>query len=771
MHIKEKIYYGIIQKIDLYPIFLFFLTIILRTIFTNKLFTATAITGADEIGTIASAAYFAGYDWSGVISNTLYYGFGYSMLLAPVFMLFKNPTTIHHMLLLSNNILIALSGVIAYAILIKFFKMSKQKLAMLIACMTILYFPLSFGGNTLLNECMLQLLVWIGIYLLLLLNQSEKGIRKNVYTILLNLLLFYSLLVHSRSMVFIAAIVFTIAVIFLITRKSIVNPYIFYPVLAAGYFLSKICIKLVQNGLWLADSNTPLTNSTESAILSLMENIKYLFTYDGIKLYLFELAGQIYAMTILTYGIFAVSCVTITLFLRYYWKKRDICNKNNYYTNGAIIILFSVSGLVATLLLSSLTALDGLQKTWSNNLPSKAFLYYRYWSIYLTAIVMIGGYFLYRYRKLASKIILTSLILILSIIFVFNGYIGFRYNGQNIFSSGVYWAFASIGFWDTESGAMMTETSYFKLSLILLFVFAILCMSLLKKKLHLGYALVCLVMFINYAYGTCHFSIKISDALYEDFGEMVKIVDDSGYDSHYIYTSDNFSKYHLWLQYLFPRYLITNGIETEGNAIVITDQLTDNFFNGDWNIAYHNSEGEYLYENIYMFVKGNELADKLANEGYNVKKANLLTLTGYFVMPSTPSEYEIIGPIINGSVEQYFQITEEMSQSDFQLEILMATYVRTNTGTLRVEIIQGNKTLTYDINKYNMVDNDWLNISVYNHDFSSGEALVKITDLDNDIENCVTAYLVDTDQLGYLYSAGNIRTDNKKLFMRIKKID
>lgn len=755
-------------KTDIYPILLFGAIMIIKTIFTNRIYTATAITGADEIGTIASAAFFAGYDWSGVISKNLYYGFGYSIFLAPIFIIFKNSATIHHLLLFSNNILSALGGTICYIILTRFFKLQNRKIAVLIAGITVLYFPVSFAGNILINENMLQLLVWIVLYLLLLLNELEKGTRKNVYTILLSIVLFYSLLVHSRSLVLIAVVIFTELGIYIVARKNIVNPYIFYPVLVIGYFLAKSLIKLVQEKLWLADGSKTLTNSTESLVSGLLGNIGNLFTYTGIKLYFSELLGQIYTMTVLTYGICVIAGVTVVIFLKYFWRKRKRYINNRYYQNGIIIVLYSFMGVVATLLSSSLVALRTAEAHTENGIASKWFLYNRYWSIYMTVVIMLGAYFLYRYRKLAKEVMVTGLLIVLSIAFGFNGYLGYQYSGQGVFDTGVYYPFMAVGFW--KPGEIMTDTSFFKVTLIFLLVFCVFMLLTIKKKLNAGYFLIGLVMLVNYAYGTYHISINIANVLKDQFEGVIALVNDC--EPEYIYIKGKDPKLELWCQYLFPRYEITcemTKVEETENIVVMIDDLTDEFAGEDWGLVYYDNDGKYLYEEMYVLVKGDELAETLSSKGYKVEKIDILELTGYFLKPSQDAESEPIGGIVNGIVEQYFYITDEMANSDFQIEVMMATYARENQGTLRVEIVQDDKILTYDINKLEMEDNAWVNIGVYNHGFTEGKALIKIVDLDNDIDNCVTAYTIDTGELGDLYFC-NKKCDNK-LFMRIKAIE
>lgn len=754
---------------DFYPAILFILTLILRTFFTNQLYTATAITGADEIGTIASAAYFAGYDWSGVISDTLYYSFGYSMLLAPVFAIFKNPETIHHMLLFINNILIASCGVITYKIQIRFFKIKNKTTAVLISSITMLYVPLYFNGNILLNECMLQFMIWATLYLILLLNENDTR-KKNIYTILLSLSLFYSLLVHTRSIVMIGTVIITILGILIVCKKNIINPYLFYPTAIAGYFLSKFFVKGIQSKLWLTNDNINLKNSTESVFFSLFSNIKLLFTFEGFKVYLLEMIGQVYTMITLTYGLFIISCIVTTIFLFHLFKKRKIIEHNNYYTSGIICVLFGFIGLFTTSMLSSLNALELVWQTWGNGQANKFFLYSRYWSIYMPIILMLSGCFLYRYMKFVNHIIITACFFVLSVFFLFNSCIGFKFRWQGNLATGVFYPFFSIGFW--EPTGVITESTFSKFSIFLIIIFLLLCLCLKTKKVNLCYVALCIMMFINYAYGTYNISIKISDQLHEQFGKMVQIVDDSAYTSEYIYTYGNFSNYKLWLQYLFPRLKIAYGIEDTQEAIAITDRFSEEFIGNGWNLVYHDNDSQYLLKEIYMFAKGDEIVERLAKKGYEVVEiceGNLTELTGYMLMPQIDlTQIEVLGPIASKSIEQKFYLSEDMKDTNIQLEILMTNYARKNEGTVRIELMQNDNILTYDVSKNTIQDNNWLKIEIYNHGFATGEATVKITDLENDMYNSIGLYISNTGSIGDLYW-GNEKL-NGELRMRIKAI-
>ena len=77
-----------------YQLIIFWAIVVVKTIFNLSLSTLVQVTGADEFGTIAGASYFAGLDWSNVVSHISYYGFGYSVLMAPIFLITDNPVVI-----------------------------------------------------------------------------------------------------------------------------------------------------------------------------------------------------------------------------------------------------------------------------------------------------------------------------------------------------------------------------------------------------------------------------------------------------------------------------------------------------------------------------------------------------------------------------------------------------------------------------------------------------------------------------------------------------
>ena len=604
-----------------YPLVFFIIIIVVRTLFTNQIWTATGITGADEIGTIASGAWFAGYDWSEIISrDSGYYGFGYSILTAPFYKIFEDSAMIHHAMLFLNNVLIAFIGIICYVILVRFLSLKNKMVAILIAGIVVWYTDLSYHGNLFVNETMLYLLCWLALLLLLLLNQNnnlevdrERNVKKIIYTLLLCGVLLYSLLVHSRSLVMVAITGVTVICISLVTRKNVVNVFVFYPVLVIGYFVSKYCIQLVQNGLWLAEEDG-LANSTESLTSQLTGNIHLLFSVDGLKAWFVEILGQIYAMVVLSYGLAAVALVGVCFFLVRMIKNRKTSKMNRRSQNTLLLVTFGGLGLLATLVSTTIVALPGVMTSLTDEMMNKWCLYHRYWSIYLIIFIVVGCYLLYQYGNVRKWVLILSFLLSGLVLLGFSGYFCGKYDWTDTYS-GVYFPFYSFGFW--QWGEMPSVILFRRISLLVIIVIAVFCALVAKKKIRLGFLVIALLMFANYGCITVEKNIKISDGLYEQFHELVDIVGDIDGDVNCVYIEADNMMTRLYCQLLLPRYELTTEYDGSDNTIMIANHISWTGENG-WYLIYSDDDAEYFYSEIYLLVKGEEIAEDLTEKGYSL---------------------------------------------------------------------------------------------------------------------------------------------------------
>ena len=150
----------------------------------------------DEIGYLSSAAYFSGHDWSGVISTIPYYGYGYGILLTPLFLIFKDPVLLYSAVLTLNIILLVLSFFIVIRCGCYFLKGSSLTVITFIALLITLYSNNLVQVHFAWSETVLYFLYWLSV--LLIIKVTEKPSAKNL--IILIMCLFYMFAVHMRAL-------------------------------------------------------------------------------------------------------------------------------------------------------------------------------------------------------------------------------------------------------------------------------------------------------------------------------------------------------------------------------------------------------------------------------------------------------------------------------------------------------------------------------------------------------------------------------------------
>lgn len=94
------------QKCGIYRVIMFIIPVLLVVYYLRNIGRLNMIfVLPDEYGYWMTAAAFAGYDWSGLSSLSLYYSYGYSIILTPLFWIFKEPVLMYKAALCLNALL------------------------------------------------------------------------------------------------------------------------------------------------------------------------------------------------------------------------------------------------------------------------------------------------------------------------------------------------------------------------------------------------------------------------------------------------------------------------------------------------------------------------------------------------------------------------------------------------------------------------------------------------------------------------------------------
>ena len=178
----------------------------------------TAPAFEDGLGTMASAAYLAGYDWSGFLSSDgYYYKYGQSFWYLLPFLLIPTAVVRYRVMLAVNSALVSLIPVLAWKVVRRL--RIKGRAAFVISFLTGLYPPILLYSKYTWAETNLMVLPWAALLLLLRLygEGEERRMRDSV---LLAATVVYAYMSHQRGMVLILAVVLTLICLEAASRRA-----------------------------------------------------------------------------------------------------------------------------------------------------------------------------------------------------------------------------------------------------------------------------------------------------------------------------------------------------------------------------------------------------------------------------------------------------------------------------------------------------------------------------------------------------------------------
>ena len=174
----------------------------------------------DGLGTMAAAAYLAGYDWSDFLaSDGYYYKYGQSLWYLLPFSLIPHAVLRYRVMLIINSVLTSFIPVLAWRIAEGKLHTEKRT-AFLIAFLTGIYPPILLYSKYTWAETNLMVLPWVCLLLLLKIYGIEEK-HRNRDSIFLAAAVAYAFMSHQRGMVLILAVTLTLVCLqFTLRRMS-----------------------------------------------------------------------------------------------------------------------------------------------------------------------------------------------------------------------------------------------------------------------------------------------------------------------------------------------------------------------------------------------------------------------------------------------------------------------------------------------------------------------------------------------------------------------
>lgn len=344
-------------------------------------------TPMDEMVTLSSAAFGAGYDWSAlVISAKHYYGGGFTILFSLLLKSDLDSVSVFAIILGVYAVMQSISAPIACYITKNYFKVNKRTHLYLISLVS--SYLVVARTQTTLNEHALIGIVWIIWFLLCkLLEQEEDYQKKAFYTILLFFTMSYALTIHARTKMLWIAIVGLTICYYLFRKKWLVAKAPAVISGALGYYGAGKFVEWIKKSVWLWQEGEPLKN-TEVSINITKDMLTQPEFYQGV---LSTIVGQVQTSFTFTCGLTAIAFVVVwSIFFGYAKGMKEkqepwTEEKNAHMKYILVSVIFFGICIAGTIFAQSLSwsgkVLDALNG--GNSYGFKAYTYIRYYGIYL----------------------------------------------------------------------------------------------------------------------------------------------------------------------------------------------------------------------------------------------------------------------------------------------------------------------------------------------------------------------------------------------------
>jgi|GEM_PF-2894446 len=359
-----------------------------------------------ELTSLAISAKLVGYNWSDVVSSTGYYGTGFYVLFTPLLALIKNPYILHQAYMAAIACVNAIPPILCYRLMTRNFHIDSRLFCILVSISMAFYSVVH--PNVVINEHALNLISWLVFYVLVQSAFTASKKSKIVYSILAALLLGYSVTIHTRALLFIAAVIAAIGLYLLVHRKWLVNPLAFTAVLAAAYLFADKYVKSVTSLIWGSVNTSELANTGTSTMKAVLTNLSLLTTRNGIVGFLNIILGQTYAATIYSAGtfLFIIMAGGYLLFLsagKLFRKREFIIGEQDNRPVYSVILFVCLLCVGVTIVAHGVISLHGTSQTVQSWKGARAYFYLRYFYHYLQPAFMVSMCLLFEKLNVFKK--------------------------------------------------------------------------------------------------------------------------------------------------------------------------------------------------------------------------------------------------------------------------------------------------------------------------------------------------------------------------------
>lgn len=256
----------------------------------------------DEIGTAATAAFYAGKDWSGIMEPIgYYYGYVQALFYTPLMLMFKNPYAQYKAMLVMNGVIVSFIPLVAYHIASKISELRAwHKLVIAAACG--FYTSYMVYSKFIWNEAMCSLMPWFLIWCVYMAWERRDVKKKCAYSVLTGFFCAFSFGAHPRLIAVVIALVVTLLIARYALKENILSLPVFFSAMAVSFVAEHFACTAIKDAVW---GGPVLGNTPENEI----SRIGGLLESDGIERLLSTFFGHLYSFFSSTAGLGALALV------------------------------------------------------------------------------------------------------------------------------------------------------------------------------------------------------------------------------------------------------------------------------------------------------------------------------------------------------------------------------------------------------------------------------------------------------------------------------
>lgn len=245
----------------------------------------------DEPGYLMNAAFWTNHDWSSIQDVIPYYGYGYSVVLVPLFLLFHTGVKIIQGAIFINVLCVIITYFIQIAVM-RIITGDNRLHILAMVSFVMCFYPYIMGeAFQIIAESLLVLLFWLSIFLF-----CEALEKQRAYLfVLYGFCLAYMFFTHTRALIILGA-AFVTMLVYTLQKKinlkcAIAFGFTFILFFFVGYCIKKYNISSIYTAI---TGDGELKNRNIITASYIWDRLKMLFNVNNIQLYIYGFFAKLF---------------------------------------------------------------------------------------------------------------------------------------------------------------------------------------------------------------------------------------------------------------------------------------------------------------------------------------------------------------------------------------------------------------------------------------------------------------------------------------------